>query len=192
MKKSGKSSPAQGTDYAGPPAEEFSQAMEGVTPLPPHGRVLLPADLPPPLPRSFLEDEIAAARSALQDPLRWDEETEMDAEASYVRAGIPRLVLRDLRRGGWIIQAELDLHGLTRAEAKHELVGFLHDCKRRRVRCIRIIHGKGLGSKNREPVLRQHVRHWLKQREEILAYVEARAVDGGSGAVVVLLKSASR
>jgi len=69
------------------------------------------------------------------------------------------------------------------------LAEFLLECKRRTIRCVRIIHGKGLRSPNREPVLKNHVRHWLMQRDEVLAFVEARPADGGSGAVVVLLKS---
>jgi DNA-nicking Smr family endonuclease len=130
--------------------------------------------------------------AVLEDPIRWDEDTEFESDASYIRPGLPRQTLRRLRRGDWHTQAELDLHGLTKIEAKHELVEFLHECKRRGVRCIRIIHGKGLRSKNREPVLKQHVRHWLMQRDEVLAFVQARPVDGGSGAVMVLLKSAFR
>lgn len=182
--------PGRGGESHSP--DEFGQAMDDVIPLPPHGRILHDLPAPPPLPRHFFEDERNAALAALQDPLRWDVETDMEPDASYVRPGIARMVLRDLRRGNWSIQAELDLHGLTRLDAKHELVDFLHDCKRRGIRCIRIIHGKGLGSVNREPVLKQHVRHWLKQRNEILAYVEARPTDGGSGAVLVLLKSHHR
>jgi DNA-nicking Smr family endonuclease len=99
--------------------------------------------------------------------------------------------LRKLRSGTWVIQNQLDLHGLDRHEARAALVDFLSGCVKRGVRCVRVIHGKGLGSKNREPVLKTKVKHWLTQRDEVLAYCQARPVDGGSGAVVVLLKGAA-
>jgi DNA-nicking Smr family endonuclease len=170
----------------------FREAMQDVTPLSSHGRVLHPAPRLPPLPRFLFLDEQAAMLAAMEDPLLWDEGAEHEADASYLRPGLARQTLRRLRRGEWHIQAELDLHGLTKLEAKHELAEFLLACKRRGIRCVRIIHGKGLRSRNREPVLKQHVRHWLTQRDEVLAFVQARPVDGGSGAVMVLLKSPFR
>ncbi|WP_232019056.1 Smr/MutS family protein [Sulfuritortus calidifontis] len=163
--------------------------MANAIPLGPHGRFLHPFDPPPALPLSRLRDQREVMLESLTDPSEWDESTENGEELVYVRSGISRQVLRRLRNGAWRAQAELDLHGLTRAEAKIELVEFLHECFRRGARCVRIIHGKGLGSPNREPVLKQAVRHWLAQREEVLAYVQARPADGGGGAVVVLLKS---
>jgi DNA-nicking Smr family endonuclease len=172
--------------------ELFRSALSDVTPITPHGRILLTPPRPPPIPLNRLRDERDVIYESLHDPIRWDEATENGEELSFVRPGISRDILRRLRRGDWVSQAELDLHGLFRAEAKIELVHFLSECKRRGIRCIRIIHGKGLGSKNREPVLKLHVRHWLMQREEILAFVQARPVDGGGGAVMVLLKSNTR
>ena len=91
-----------------------------------------------------------------------------------------------------MIQDELDLHGHTALEARESLVRFLNDCLRNGARCVRIIHGKGLRSKNREPVLKTKVANWLIQRNEVLAFCQARQVDGGSGAVMVLLKSVKR
>jgi DNA-nicking Smr family endonuclease len=136
-----------------------------------------------------LRDERDVILESLQDPLHWIEDTDLEGDVSYVRAGINRQVLRRLRRGEWHVQAELDLHGLIKVQAKRELADFLAECRRRDLRCIRVIHGKGLRSPNREPVLKHHVRHWLMLRDEVLAYVEARPADGGGGAVVVLLKS---
>jgi DNA-nicking Smr family endonuclease len=92
------------------------------------------------------------------------------------------------RRGHWAIQDAIDLHGLTSPEARTLLAEFLASCVRRGLRCVRIIHGKGLRSKNREPVLKRKVAHWLMQRDEVLAYCQARRTEGGGGAVVVLLK----
>ena len=96
---------------------------------------------------------------------------------------------RMLRRGHWVIQDEIDLHGLTAPEAHALLAAFLAASLRRGLRCVRVIHGKGLRSKNREPVLRNKVARWLMQRDEVLAYCQARRTEGGSGAVVVLLKA---
>lgn len=168
--------------------QAFRIEMEGVEPISPHGRVVHEQPRLPPLPLSLFRDEREVILESMQDPTHWDEDTENGEDVSYVRPGLSRQTLRRLRRGDWHIQAELDLHGLTKVEAKHELAEFLHECKRRGGRCIRIIHGKGLRSPNKEPVLKHHVRHWLTQRDEVLAYVSARPADGGGGAVVVLLR----
>lgn len=165
----------------------FRQAVADAAPLSPHGRFLHDIPPPPPIPLSRLRDEREVILESLQDPERWDEATETGEELAYVRPGLSRQILRRLRNQ-WVVQAELDLHGLNRRQAKHELVEFLHECRRCGVRCVRIVHGKGLGSKNREPVLKIHVRHWLSQRDEVLAYVQARPAEGGSGAVMVLLR----
>lgn len=169
----------------------FRSALADVKLISPHGRITPPQNHPPPIPLSRLRDEREVIYESLHDPIRWDEATENGEELSFVRSGLSRQILRRLRRGEWVTQAELDLHGMTRIHAKAELASFLFECKRRGIRCVRIVHGKGLGSKNREPVLKLHVRHWLMQREEIMAYVQARPVDGGGGAVIVLLKSSS-
>ncbi len=139
----------------------------------------------PPVPVQSLLDEHSAlveSRSGVPDP-------EIEDEASFVQEGVPRQVLRKLRRGHWVVQDDLDLHGLTRAEAREAVAGFLRESVRRARRCVRIVHGKGLGSKNREPVLKAKVRVWLAQREEVLAFCQAPAAQGGSGAVLVLLKA---
>jgi len=172
--------------------QAFREAMEDVTPLTPHGRILHSVTRLPPLPLHFFQDERAALLASMEDPIRWDVDMEFESDASFIRPGLSRQTLRRLRRGEWHTQAELDLHGLTKLEAKQELVDFLHECIRCGVRCVRIIHGKGMRSKNKEPVLKLHVRHWLMQRNEVLAFVQARPVDGGSGAVIVLLKPAAR
>lgn len=169
--------------------EFFLSALSDVEPITPHGRFLHSPPRLPPIPLSKLRDEREVIHESLHDPIRWDEEAENGDEVSFVRPGLSRQTLRRLRRGEWVSQAELDLHGLTKIEAKLELADFLYECKRRGTRCVRIIHGKGLRSKNREPVLKHHVRHWLSQRDEVLAFVQARPIDGGGGAVMVLLKS---
>jgi DNA-nicking Smr family endonuclease len=87
-----------------------------------------------------------------------------------------------------VVQGELDLHGLTVPAAREALVLFLQRCLRERWRCVRVIHGRGLRSKNGEPVLKSKTAIWLSQRQEILAFCQARPADGGAGAVLVLLK----
>lgn len=144
-----------------------------------------------PRPSKTLADERAALLDSLSDHILW-EEMEDGEDISFLRPGIPRASLKKLRGGHWVLDGELDLHGLTSAEAKAELVAFLHHAKKHGLRCVRIIHGKGLGSKNREPVLKQKVRNWLRQRDEVLAFCHARPLDGGSGATLVILKKSSR
>jgi DNA-nicking Smr family endonuclease len=192
MKKRGKSSDYLTLEFPASSCADLDlvrSAFADVVPITPHGRVIPPPSRPPPIPLSRMRDEREVIYESMHDPIRWDEATENGEELSFVRPGLSRLILRRLRRGEWVSQAELDLHGLTRRDAKIELANFLFECKRHGIRCIRIIHGKGLGSINREPVLKLHVRHWLMQREEVLAFVQARPVDGGGGAVMVLLKS---
>ena len=96
-------------------------------------------------------------------------------------------VLKDLRRGRWVVQEKLDLHGLNRDQAKEAVVTFLAECRQHGHRCVRIVHGKGLSSPGREPVLKRLVLGWLTQRSDVLAFCQARAAEGGAGAVVVLL-----
>jgi len=186
MKKGGKPMPPA---FPEADLDLFRSALPDVEPITPHGRINHALPRPLPIPLSRLRDEREVIHESMHDPIRWDEDTENGEEISYVRPGLSRQTLRRLRRGEWVSQAELDLHGLTKVEAKLELADFLYECKRRGTRCVRIIHGKGLRSKNREPILKHHVRHWLSQREEVLAFVQARPIDGGGGAVMVLLKS---
>jgi len=184
MAKDTKNQPAAISDAD---LETFQAALTDVVPQTPHGRYLHPAKHLAPIPRMRQRDEAAVILASLSDPTDWDLDSETGEEVGFLRPGLSRQTLRKLRRGEWVTQAELDLHGLTRVDAKLELARFLFECQRRDVRCARIIHGKGLGSLNREPILRRHVRHWLMQRDEILAFAHARPVDGGSGALVVLL-----
>ena len=128
---------------------------------------------------------------SLSDHDAWEAGYETGEELNFARDGVGRDVLRQLRRGRWVIQDELDLHGLTSAEARPLVVQFLNESRRAGLRCVRIIHGKGLGSKNGEPVLKRKMVAWLVQREEVLAFCQARVTEGGGGAVVVLLRGAS-
>jgi DNA-nicking Smr family endonuclease len=120
------------------------------------------------------------------------DDIEIEEDHAYLRPGLPREVLRKLRRVHWVVQDELDLHGLTGDEAALETARFLAESVRRGLRCLRIIHGKGLGSRNREPVLKGRIRKLLARKSEVLAFSEPPAAHGGSGAVVVLLDAKAR
>ena len=170
----------------------FEKLFSNVTPLPAHGRVVHPVAPRRPVPEQRLRDEQAALADSLSDHITWDIGSETGDQLVYLRNGIAPHTLKKLRRGHWVIQAELDLHGQTTAEARDSLVRFLNSCLRRDARCVRVIHGKGLRSKNREPVLKTKVANWLIQRDEVLAFCQARQGDGGGGAVMVLLKAGAR
>lgn len=109
-------------------------------------------------------------------------------ELGYLRQGLRPMVLRRLRRGDYVVEHELDLHGFTVAEAHEALSAFLAEARSRGMRCVRIVHGKGRGSPGQLPVLKNKVALWLRRRDDVLAYCSARPVDGGTGAAYVLLK----
>lgn len=144
---------------------------------------------PPAIPRQHRRDERAALVESLEHPALPDLYLEGGDEAAWLRPGMARGVLRDLRRGRWVVQACLDLHGMTRDEARVLTTGFLADCLLRGYRCVRVVHGKGLRSPGREPVLKKWVPHWLAQRKQVLAFCQARPHDGGEGALLILLQA---
>lgn len=170
----------------------FRRAVADAVPLPPSDRADIARPRPKPIARQRHADEQQVLVDALADPWDWEAAVSTGEELFFARAGVPTAALRKLRRGGWVLQGELDLHGHTGDEARVALAAFLNRCMVEDRRCVRIIHGKGHGSKNRLPVLKNKVRHWLMQREDVLAFCQARTVDGGAGAVIVLLKSSSR
>jgi DNA-nicking Smr family endonuclease len=142
---------------------------------------------PAPLPRQREADERAALREALSDEMDVERLLETDETLSFRRRGIGPDVLKRLRRGEWAIQGQIDLHGLRREQAREQLAEFLRDAARQGLRCVRVVHGKGLGSPGREPVLKAKVRAWLVQKAEVVAFTQARPAEGGAGALVVLL-----
>ncbi|MBC7781025.1 MAG: Smr/MutS family protein [Proteobacteria bacterium] len=167
----------------------FRAAVKDARPLPDPGRVArAPARLRP-VPLQRWADDRAVLEDSLSDHVVWEYDTQTGEQLAFKRDGVSPLVFRKLRRGHWIVQGEIDLHGLTRDEARIHLATFLALCVKRGARCIRVIHGKGLRSRNREPVLKSKVANWLAQRDEVLAFCEATPRDGGGGAVFVLLKS---
>jgi DNA-nicking Smr family endonuclease len=166
----------------------FRDAVKDVKPFtaPPKDEYKLK---PKPIPLQFIRDEQQALVDSLSDHYIPAHEIETGEELLYLRDGHSPDILSKLRRGHWVIQAKIDLHGLISDEARAYVSSFISDCKKRGIRCVRIVHGKGLGSRNREPVLKNKLRGWLMQKDEVIAYAEAKKQDGGSGAVIVLLKA---
>lgn len=174
--------------------ELFSRAIGQVLALPakhlpgnPGHRAQLPPAQPAPIPVQHQRDELAVMREAISD--EFDVETLLDTDEalSFRRPGMGPDVVRKLRRGGWSIQRQLDLHGLRREDARDTLAAFIREAHKAGMRCVRVVHGKGLGSPGKTPVLKGRVQSWLIQKQEVIAFVQARPAEGGAGALVVLL-----
>jgi len=165
--------------------ELFRQAVAGAKRLE-HDRH--EAATVPPDPRADFRraDERAVMAESLQHQAA-DLDVESGDEILYRREGVPDQLLRDLRRGRFTIEDEIDLHGLVAAEARHAVRGFLAEAVAQRRACVRIIHGKGRGSGPRGPVLKKSVNLWLRKHDSVLAFCSARAPHGGTGAIYVLL-----
>lgn len=153
--------------------------------------VLAPAP-PAPLALQRQRDETQALREALSDEFDVSTLLDADDQMSFRRPGVGLDVTRKLRAGGWSIQRQIDLHGLRSDEAREALAGFVRQAQRQGVRCVRVVHGKGLGSPGKVPVLKAKVQRWLIQKKEVLAFVQATPAEGGAGALVVLLAPAGR
>ncbi|SIO58486.1 DNA-nicking endonuclease, Smr domain [Burkholderia sp. GAS332] len=169
-------------------ADLFRREIGAVAPLAVPQRASLPRNPPSPLPVQTKLDEEAVLHEAISDEFDPEILLDTDETLSYCRPGISQEVVRKLRRGDWIVQAQIDLHGMRREEAREALAEFIRESVKRGQRCLRVIHGKGLGSIGKEPVLKGKVRAWLVQKSEVIAFCQARAHDGGAGAVVVLLQ----
>ncbi len=169
-------------------ANVFRDAIGNITPLNAPARKLPEPPRPEPIAQQRIADDEAVLRESLSDEFSIDTLLEVDETLSYARSGIGPDVLKKLRGGGWVVQDQLDLHGLRVDQAREAVGQFLRDAGKRGFRCVRVIHGKGLGSLDRKPVLKNKVRNWLVQKDEVLAFCQARAADGGSGALMVLLK----
>lgn len=171
---------------------DLRQAFADVRRLPPRNRAVPARTRPTPLPRLRMEDERDALEmskyGAEPAPHSWEIGQEIEGEQTFLRRGLGTDILVKLRRNHWVVQAVIDLHGMTTVEAHDALADFLLEARTQGLRCVRVIHGKGLTSPNREPVLKGKVRRWLSQWDDVLAYCEAPHHAGGSGAVVALLR----
>lgn len=164
-------------------------AGDGVVPLIVPARATMKKARPKPIPFKRIEDDLAIPGEMMSDTSGWDADIENGDLITFKRTGLPTDVLRKLKRGQWIVQASLDLHGLTTDGARTELGRFLARARHGGIRCVRIVHGKGTRSPNNVAVIRNKVRLSLSRRDEVLAFCDATSADGGAGAVIVLLKS---
>jgi DNA-nicking Smr family endonuclease len=170
----------------------FRNAVKDAAPLTKNDRAELNRPKPKPHAHQHHADELAALGASqlamYPSPMSWDIGADIEDEQSFLRSAVSPELLRKLRRGQWTIDAEIDLHHHTQDEAHEALQVFMQKARTQGFRCVRIIHGKGLSSHQKIPVLRSKVRRWLQQKDEVLAYCEPRPNGGGSGAVLVLLR----
>lgn len=164
----------------------FADATRDVTPLKSDDRIAPRRRRRAPRAKLRRAEELTAIEESMSG--RWHEDA--NGEIEYRQHGVPMRTLRELRQGRFSVEAEIDLHGMTRIEAEAELKMFIAECINRRIRCVRVIHGKGSRSGPTGPVLKAAVHEWLARRGEILAFASARSRLGGSGAVCALLARA--
>ena len=165
----------------------FTRAVGKVAPIANQERVWSPPQRPTPRPLQQDLDDEAVMHESMSDEFDISTLLDADDQLSFRRPGIGTDVTRKLRKGEWSIQGQIDLHGLRSDEARNAMGQFIRDAKRMGWRCVRVVHGKGLGSPGKEPVLKSKVQRWLVQKNEVLAFVQAKPSDGGGGALVVLL-----
>ncbi len=169
----------------------FKHAVGPVHKLPDTGRVVSNKSKPAPIPKQSIKDEASVLRESLSDEIDVESLLETDDTLAFRRPELGPDVLRKLRRGVWALQGQIDLHGLRTEEAREALGRFLRDAQMREWRCVRVVHGKGLGSPGKIPVIKDKVKRWLVQSDRVLAFVQARGDDGGAGALIVLLQSST-
>ena len=173
-------------DVSDDDADLFRRAMSGAKPIKTAERAA-PADRKPrPKARFARADESAALRESLAADIDAMEAASGEA-MRFHRQSIGRRTMRRLARGKFAVQAEIDLHGMTVEEAKPRLADFIKYSARSGKTCVRVVHGKGLGSGERGPRLKPSVNRWLRKWDYVLAFISTRQVDGGTGAVYVLL-----
>ncbi|MES2999721.1 MAG: Smr/MutS family protein [Pseudomonadota bacterium] len=166
----------------------FKRAAGAVQPMRTPKRANLAPGQPPPIPVQQQLDDQRVLHEALSDQFDASTLLDVDDALSFRRPGVGTDITRKLRKGEWTIQGEIDLHGLRREEAREALAEFMRTAHKRGWRCVRIVHGKGLGSPGKTPVLKGRVQSWLIQKNEVMAFVQARGDEGGAGALVVLLR----
>ena len=146
------------------------------------------AKRPPPRPRAATSDEQSCPPDAFPEEF-YGRETSAAETLYFARTGLQQRLLQRLRRGQLPCEAELDLHGMTIAKAQVEMVRFLSYCGKHGIRTVRIIHGKGYGSREQAPVLKSRLNYWLREQQDVLAFCSSRRDQGGTGAVNVLLRT---
>jgi DNA-nicking Smr family endonuclease len=170
----------------------FTRAIGATEPLRRKAAVPLTPEPPAPIPVQHQLDEQRVLRESLSDEFDVTTLLDVDDAMSFRRPGIGTDVTARLRKGDWSIQAQVDLHGLRSDEAREALGGFIRNAYKQGLRCVRVVHGKGLGSPGKQPVLKTKAQRWLIQKNEVIAFVQAKPAEGGAGALVVLLAPARR
>ena len=170
----------------------FTRAIGATEPLRRKAAVQLAPEPPAPIPVQHQLDEQRVLRESLSDEFDVTTLLDVDDAMSFRRPGIGTDVTARLRKGDWAIQAQVDLHGLRSDEAREALGGFIRNAYKQGLRCVRVVHGKGLGSPGKQPVLKTKAQRWLIQKNEVMAFVQAKPAEGGAGALVVLLAPARR
>jgi len=165
----------------------FTRAIGKVAPLPANNKAHLPKPPREPVATQLKKDEAQVIQDSLSDEFDVSTLLDTDDALSFRRPSVGPEVTRKLRKGDWTIQREIDLHGLRSDEARLALTTFIRDAHKHGIRCVRVVHGKGLGSPGKTPVLKSKVHSWLVQKNQVMAFVQAKPAEGGAGALVVLL-----
>lgn len=176
---------AESKDISRQDIELFRQVIGEVDKIE-HDGAELPTPKPSPVPNQTIISEQNSLKQMANNPFDIPD-IEIGDELYFRRSGVQQQIMRKLRRGQFAIESELDLHGMTVSVAKKELKDFLVYCQSTNRRCIRIIHGKGHGSVDKIPVLKNKLNKWLQNFDSILAFCSAPTHDGGTGAIYALI-----
>ncbi len=167
----------------------FRQTIGVVNPIETNTLLLKTTEKPKPIPKNkqiHLADKLQQQRESVAEQLSAED------TFSFLAPGVQKNVLKKMRQGYFGADGQLDLHGLTSVQARHQLLHFLHTCVEEGCRCVHIIHGKGYRSENNQPILKNHVNNWLRQHNDVQAFCSASPKEGGAGAVLVLLHLAEK
>ena len=165
----------------------FIRAVGQVAILPSSNKADIPKVPRAPVATQLQKDEAKVVQDSLSDEFDVSTLLDTDDALSFRRPSVGPEVTRKLRKGDWAIQREIDLHGLRSDEARLALTVFIREAHKYGIRCVRVVHGKGLGSPGKTPVLKSKVHSWLVQKNQVMAFVQAKPAEGGAGALVVLL-----
>jgi DNA-nicking Smr family endonuclease len=165
----------------------FIRAVGQVAILPSSNKADIPKVPRAPVATQLQKDEAKVVQDSLSDEFDVSTLLDTDDALSFRRPSVGPEVTRKLRKGDWAIQREIDLHGLRSDEARQALTTFIREAHKYGIRCVRVVHGKGLGSPGKTPVLKSKVHSWLVQKNQVMAFVQAKPAEGGAGALVVLL-----
>jgi len=172
----------------------FNEAMTDVTPLPGESRKRVRSQDKDVRPAHPAPDDELEAVNRLHKLVKGSIEMDITFSDEYIEgavSGVSRNIMRRLKRGQIPVQDHIDLHGLTKQEAEEEVRDFLVQSHRHGLRCVLIVHGRGLNSPDSLPVLKESLPVWLNRgpaRKIVMAFASARPYDGGTGAIYVLLR----